>query len=222
MEQITNKRKRGRPSAKQELNIEDVLDKAIQVFAEKGFEGAQMKQIAKRAGIASSLMNYHFGNKEALWKKAVKRLGKRLRHRFDEIDSYFKDVKGLALIKAFNRQFIYFSAANPEFYKIILHEMCFRTERTKWFINTILQPMNDRFEALWEEEHADKPITKTIPIPNLMITLISSANAFFLHAYQVEEMYGINPFDQEEIERHADIINDLFFGRFEGDKTVRG
>ena len=43
--------------------------------------------------------------------------------------------------------------------------------------------------------------------------LLGAANTFFIHSFQMEHMYGINPFDEAEIEKHADIVIDLIYAR---------
>jgi AcrR family transcriptional regulator len=50
-----------------------ILAAAEVVFASHGFEGAPMREIAKRAGITQALVHYHFENKENLWEEVVKR-----------------------------------------------------------------------------------------------------------------------------------------------------
>jgi AcrR family transcriptional regulator len=45
-----------------------ILDAALVLFAEKGFHGATMREIAVKAGISQGLLHHHFGNKDGLWK----------------------------------------------------------------------------------------------------------------------------------------------------------
>ena len=66
MESSKPKRKRGRPSLAQELDIDRLLTIALEHFSNYGFEGAQLKIIAEKAGITNSLISYHFKNKEEL------------------------------------------------------------------------------------------------------------------------------------------------------------
>lgn len=48
---------------------------ARQVFAEKGYEGATVKDIAERAGANISLVSYHFQGKENLFRTCVQEFG---------------------------------------------------------------------------------------------------------------------------------------------------
>jgi AcrR family transcriptional regulator len=47
---------------------EKILEVSIRLFAEFGFEGVAMRQIAKEAGITIPAIYHHFGNKEALYR----------------------------------------------------------------------------------------------------------------------------------------------------------
>lgn len=44
-----------------------IIEAALAAFAENGFHGASMRDIAGRAGISQSLVHHHFGSKDALW-----------------------------------------------------------------------------------------------------------------------------------------------------------
>lgn len=46
---------------------EKIIEAAIDVFFEKGFDGASMRAIAEKAGLTKPMIYYHFKNKEALY-----------------------------------------------------------------------------------------------------------------------------------------------------------
>ncbi|MEN3976424.1 TetR family transcriptional regulator [Emcibacter sp. SYSU 3D8] len=52
---------------------ERILDAAERLFSRRGFYGASLRDIAKDAGVQMSLVNYHFGPKEDLFRQVVRR-----------------------------------------------------------------------------------------------------------------------------------------------------
>ena len=54
--------------------IKHVIDVATEVFAEKGFDGARIEDIAKRAKISKWNLYYFAGDKETLYQKVFKQL----------------------------------------------------------------------------------------------------------------------------------------------------
>jgi AcrR family transcriptional regulator len=58
------RRKEARPA--------EILDAALKVFAEKGFAGTRMEDIAARAGVTKGTIYLYFENKEAVFKTLVR------------------------------------------------------------------------------------------------------------------------------------------------------
>lgn len=50
-----------------------LLDAALRLFGERGFEGTTLRAVARHAGTSVSAANYHFGSKEALLQAALLR-----------------------------------------------------------------------------------------------------------------------------------------------------
>ena len=50
---------------------EKILDAASSAFAEEGFAGARVDEIARRAGVNKAMLYYHFGDKRALYREVL-------------------------------------------------------------------------------------------------------------------------------------------------------
>jgi AcrR family transcriptional regulator len=61
-----------------------ILDAASAVFAERGFEGARVDDIASRAGVNKAMLYYHVGDKTALYSAVLLRNFGRVRVALDE------------------------------------------------------------------------------------------------------------------------------------------
>lgn len=71
---MAERRKRGRPREGMDLR-DQILDSAELHFAEHGFSGASMRDIAAAAGVNQALIRYYFGAKDALFQEVFRRRG---------------------------------------------------------------------------------------------------------------------------------------------------
>ncbi|MEX0287206.1 MAG: TetR family transcriptional regulator C-terminal domain-containing protein [Paracoccaceae bacterium] len=61
-----------KPTRIQRERREEILEAALQEFSQAGFRGASINQIAKRAGMSTPRLLYHFKDKEALYRALLK------------------------------------------------------------------------------------------------------------------------------------------------------
>ena len=214
MSSLNIKRKRGRPIASQKLNIEIILEAALDVFSDHGYEGAQLKEVAQKVGVTTPLISYHFENKEDLWKKSIIHLSKKIILRYEKVRKEHLHLKGISLLKAFSKEYLYLMAEFPPMYKVLLQEMGRKSWRYDFVSQHLLMPV------VW---FGHKPITesndleefKSIPVANFVSIMFGASSSFFVLAQTLEAEYGISPFTKENIEIHANIMNDLIFKQFE-------
>lgn len=74
-----------RISKEPEVRKQEIIDTAMKVFAEKGYEAAAMKDIAAEMKIASGLCYHYFPNKQALYETAVRQYAEACSRPFIEI-----------------------------------------------------------------------------------------------------------------------------------------
>ena len=55
------------PEAKEKGTEKLILDAAMKVFTQRGFDGARTEDIAKEAGINRALLHYYYRTKEKLY-----------------------------------------------------------------------------------------------------------------------------------------------------------
>ena len=67
---------------RQESTQERLLKSAIDAFAKHGFDAVTTSLIAENAGMAQSMVHYHFKSKEQIWKAAIEQLMRDLSERF--------------------------------------------------------------------------------------------------------------------------------------------
>jgi len=204
------KRKVGRPKEHKSLDTDKVLRIALKSFAEKGFGGLSLKSLAEKTGVAVSLLNYHFGNKEALWKKSLKLVGLKITKELDDLFTIIDDMDGLEKLKLLNKKLVHISANHPEFQQVIVQEVFSNSSRSTWLIEELLGPIYYNMETIIAEE-IKKGRIRNIPQAHLTSFIIGSITTFFSRSYQMQKAYGVDSFSKEAIDAHAKFINELLF-----------
>jgi AcrR family transcriptional regulator len=69
---ITAEKPQTRWRRRKDARAPEILDAALSVFAEKGFAGARMEDIAAKAGVTKGTIYLYFQNKEAVFKSLVR------------------------------------------------------------------------------------------------------------------------------------------------------
>lgn len=87
------RRPRNHKARVREASIERILDAAEQLFAEYGYHGVTLKDVAKRVGVSSTLIHYHFNGKdsiyEALW---ARKAPQSVKNRLEAMRLYAEEV----------------------------------------------------------------------------------------------------------------------------------
>lgn len=98
-----------------------ILEAAADVFAEEGFAGARMDQIARRAGVNKATIYYHIGDKRSLYVEVIRRVlgstADRIRQHTEDIPS--SDEK----IRAYVNTMAECMDGNPRMPSIMLREI---------------------------------------------------------------------------------------------------
>lgn len=204
------KRRRGRPTLAASIDREVILRVALKVFAEFGFGGAKITNIAQRAKVDDSLLHYHFKSKENLWRQAVDLAFLDYAEDSKVVIKLFKDMDALTWAKVTVRHFIHYNAKNPELYQIVFHEMTLKSERSDWIIQHVLEPFTKKVYLLHKNLKKEN-LVKDFPLPNLVSIYIGALNSFFILHHQMRHQFNIDPFSEEEIDKHADTVIEIIF-----------
>jgi TetR/AcrR family transcriptional regulator len=80
MPDVQHSRARDAPSSPErpKRRKEEILDVATSLFAERGYDGASMNDVAERVGMRKASLFYHFATKDALYEAVLDRLVERL------------------------------------------------------------------------------------------------------------------------------------------------
>ncbi len=101
---------------------EHIIEAALQLFAEKGFEGASIRDIAEKASVNVAMVNYYFGSKEKLFEKIVEYKSLHTRGLLDEI-SGSKSLTAIQKIEAVIDAYLDKLFTHRMFHRLIQQEL---------------------------------------------------------------------------------------------------
>lgn len=115
-----------------------LLAAARREFARRGFEGARVDEIARRAGVNKQLVYHHFGNKENLYRLVLESVYTEIREKERQLDLRNLDpVQAMRRLVEFSFDYL---AANRDFVALLTDENVHKGRRLKQVAN--LQPLH--------------------------------------------------------------------------------
>lgn len=101
---------------------EQIMVTALHLFAEKGFEGTSIRDIAEKASVNVAMVNYYFGSKEKLFENIVEYKSTATRGILDEI-LHNKDLSQIGKIEAVIDSYIERLFTHRIFHRLIHQEL---------------------------------------------------------------------------------------------------
>ncbi len=199
---------------------ERILAAALEVFAERGFDGARTREIAERAGANLGLIKYYFDGKERLWKAAVTRAFAELQGDFAATLPSLDGSDPLAWLEHVIRQFVRFVARRPAFMRLMNDEAKRDGPRMRWVADRFVRPMNDALAVHVERAQAEGLVPPISPV-SLRYVVLGAAGLVFSQAPECRYLTGVDPTEPEFAERHADALIELLTRRGRAPRSPR-
>ncbi|GAB3885592.1 hypothetical protein GCM10029964_048510 [Kibdelosporangium lantanae] len=135
------RRRRGRrPATEPEVPTDDeVLRRGVEAFAELGYAGASVRELARRLGVSHNFVNDRYGSKLAFWQAAV-------RSELDPVRSHLErvitaDATDTDRLTTFVRDFYRFAASHPHGNRLIADECTRDTDRLDFLHTEYIGPV---------------------------------------------------------------------------------
>ncbi len=154
-----------------------ILTAAKSRFAAAGFEGTSTRQIAEKAGVAQSLLLYHFASKDELWRAVMDAQFERadaLRQAVTVSDSLSIEDRLMAGVDAF----ITLCAEDPDLHRLMTIEGRSKSDRLEWLVETHLRRFFGPTRDLIVEGQKQGVIRNGDPVL-LYYTIIAIAGSVF-------------------------------------------
>jgi AcrR family transcriptional regulator len=196
--------------AKKVASTDRILDTAIELFSRNGFDGTSTTEIGLGAGVAQSVVLYHFATKDDLWRAAMNRLFDRVHAEFRRDRNVLQDLSSIDRLKVWIRQLVFTSAAHPELGRVIMREGTAGGPRLKWLISRHLGADYALYELHFRKAMQEGSIRKYATLPLTILVHAAASMLFNLHPL-VEAVYQRSPREDEVIADQADMVVEILF-----------
>lgn len=195
-----------------------ILESAIIVFSEKGYDGARVDEIASRAGVNKAMLYYYFNSKEKLFEAIVdnyieeaNKLKQNLRNRMNGSCS---GKSGM-----FMREMFEFMESHRDVLRVIIIESLKSTSSDVTIFNNIYASFNKKFSGLDSRKVEGEDPVKLM-VHSFFFSMVPAC-MYFLLGERWADFYG---YDREEtnkkfIEVFKTLNYPLYRSRFEKGKT---
>ncbi len=168
---------------------EQIIETAIELFAQKGFEGTSIRELATKAHVNLAMINYYFGSKEKLFESLVQHKAAFTQGLLNEItkDASLSDIEKINRIieNYVNRLF-----SNRNFHRVITQEMMLnQRESLQQIIVNLLFP-NSLIIKHIIESGIKKGVFKKVDAFLTIATLIGTINQVLLSRRMCNKMLG--------------------------------
>ncbi|MBI4378717.1 MAG: CerR family C-terminal domain-containing protein [Nitrospinae bacterium] len=186
---------------------ERLLEAAGEVFAEKGFRNATIRDICKRAGANIAAVNYHFGDKEHLYIEVIKYAHRTL-VKYQTDLGLDDNASAEERLKAFIMSFLLriHEDGSPAWHgKLMLRELTEPTRALDTFVEDTIRPQFNLLNSIVKEVIGNEATIQEVRASSFSII---GQCLFYFHAMPViNRLVPQQKFKVKDIERLAEHIS---------------
>ncbi|MEM0985071.1 MAG: TetR/AcrR family transcriptional regulator [Pseudomonadota bacterium] len=209
---MTVAEKTSRKAKDSERTRRDILQAALEVFAERGFSSATVRDIASRIGMSHGMIRYHYETKEQLWFASVDYLFERLDRELaiSAADAARLDAGELDIFRDWLRRYVRYCADHPEHARIMMQESVSPSARLDEVIEKHVRA--GQLAALKTisvlQEHGVFP--RDVPPASLIYMITGACQNVFALAPEVRRSLDYDALSDIAVEAHAGAVVSVF------------
>jgi AcrR family transcriptional regulator len=186
---------------------DQILDEALRCFAEKGYEGTSLNDIAAGVGIRRPSLLHHFPSKESLYGDVFERLLSDWMERLDgaiAVSAVGWDKAELVL-----RACLDLFAETPDYVRIMRREALDGGVHLGIDLSGVLRPFFDG-AVQYLEGQMDEGVFTRLDARHLLITGYGAILTYFSDAPFVDGLIDDNAMNEKNIRDHQEHVIDFF------------
>jgi AcrR family transcriptional regulator len=179
-----------------------IMETAEMLFAEKGFNGTSVRDIAQKAKVNLAMISYYFGSKDKLLEALFSYRGEYIKLKLESM-IHDKELSSLEKMNMLIDHYIDKVMSQQCFSRIMVREQVVNhTGVTTELIYQMKKRNQELISKLIHEGQKKKEFKKNIDIPLMMATLIGTANNIVATQYYYREVNNLRSMPDEEFQKH--------------------
>lgn len=191
---------------------QSILKAGTAEFCAKGYAGARIETIAKKASCNIRMLYHYFGSKEQLYLAALERVYERLRSREESLDLLHLDpVEGMAALVDFTFDHM---AEHQEFIRLIGNENLLKgryLKKSKYVPQATL-PLVEAIEDLLQRGQAAGVFRRNVDPVQLYISILSLGYVHVSNKFTLSITFGQDLGDGDWLTARRDHVREVILG----------
>ena len=179
-----------------------IMETAEILFAEKGFNGTSVRDIAEKANVNLAMVSYYFGSKDKLLEALFGYRGEYFKLKLETMIED-KELNSLEKMNTLIDHYIEKIMQQQCFSRIMIREQVLNhTGITAELILQMKKKNQELISKLIHQGQKKGEFKKNIDIPLMMATLIGTANNIVATQFYYRELNNLQSMSEEEFQKH--------------------
>lgn len=179
-----------------------IIDAAEKLFAEQGFDGTSVRDIAQVAGVNIAMISYYFGSKEKLMEAVFEKRTVDAKLRVENLIQN-KELSPIQKVNILIDDYVDKIMEQQQFHKIMLREQMLEKDNIiAGFIHELKKRNLEMIKKLIHDGQKNGIFKKNIDTVMMMTTMIGTATQLIATQRFYKDMNGLQHMPEDTFQKH--------------------